>query len=483
MRILLIFHVGEAGCNPCTRFPKQNELPGVTGALRRVPAGTALLARDFTSSHPWLTGVWSRDQPGQSILLGLSVHATAIKESAVTLTARGRGGAVCLQLVLPTLLWSGAEGSGERRLLVQSWPKTNSEELIKRRGRSRGKQAGRGKRVSEGRAASEEEATCRGSREQSWQAYGKGGDPKRRWGPARRALKARKRCHRRRAVATEVPAEACRAALREGASVHRIEEEVAKVQNGTSRTDAGREGRYILSPWHRGGEEGRDAGGRASEAEGRGNPGTRAQGWWGSPQHWPCHVAQDVGPDDYSCFPQLLFPILLQLLLKSLLQENLTPRGGVSINTKRGKKSVPGRAGRFHPRLTSAERARRPAARAGLGVSPRGGRGARSTGRKFCSDGSQTLRPTPASLTLWSRLKREGGRERRKEGKRREEEESLGLRLPLTLSQPTAFPAQASTSLQRAPIPAGRIQHFATKLLRVSRKERSDTFLDSGKQP
>lgn len=190
-----------------------------------------------------------------------------------------------------------------------------------------------------------------------------------------------------------------------------------------------------------------------------------------------------MGPDDYSCFPQLLFPILLQLLLKSLLQENLTPRGGVSINTKRGKKSVPGRAGRFHPRLTSAERARRPAARAGLGASPRGGRGARSTGRKFCSDGSQTLRPTPASLTLWSRLKREGGRERRKEGKRREEEESLGLRLPLTLSQPTAFPAQASTSLQRAPIPAGRIQHFATKLLRVSRKERSDTFLDSGKQP
>lgn len=170
MCILLIFHVGEAGCNPCTHFPKQNELPGVTGALRRVPAGTALLARDFTSSHPWLTGVWSRDRPGQSILLGLSVHATAIKESAVTLTARGRGGAVCLQLVLPTLLWSGAEGSGKRRLLVQSWPKTNSEELIKRRGRSRGKQAGRGKRVSEGRAASEEEATCRGSREQSWQA-------------------------------------------------------------------------------------------------------------------------------------------------------------------------------------------------------------------------------------------------------------------------------------------------------------------------
>lgn len=92
------------------------------------------------------------------------MHATAIKESAVGMAARGRGGAVCLQLVLPTLLWSGAKGSGKRRLLVQSWPKTNSEELIKRRGRSRGKQAGRGKRVSKGRAASEEEAICRGSR-------------------------------------------------------------------------------------------------------------------------------------------------------------------------------------------------------------------------------------------------------------------------------------------------------------------------------
>lgn len=169
MRILLIFHIGKAGYNPCTHFPMQNELPGVTRALRKVPAGTALLARDFTSSHPWLTGVWSRDQPGKSILLGLSVHATAIKESAVTLTVRGRGGAVCLQLVLPTLPWSGARGSG-KRLLVQSWPKTNSEELIKRRGRSRGKQAGRGKRVSKGRAASEEEAICRGSRKQSWQA-------------------------------------------------------------------------------------------------------------------------------------------------------------------------------------------------------------------------------------------------------------------------------------------------------------------------
>lgn len=70
------------------------------------------------------------------------MHTIAIKESAVALTSRGRGGAVCLQLVLPNLLWSGAKGRGKRRLLLQSWPKTNSEELIKRRGRSRGKQAG-----------------------------------------------------------------------------------------------------------------------------------------------------------------------------------------------------------------------------------------------------------------------------------------------------------------------------------------------------
>lgn len=94
------------------------------------------------------------------------MHATAIKESAVTLTERGRGGAVCLQLVLPALLWSGAKGSGKKRVLVQSWPKPNSEELIKRRGRSRGKQAGRGKRVSKGRAASEGEAVYRGSRKE-----------------------------------------------------------------------------------------------------------------------------------------------------------------------------------------------------------------------------------------------------------------------------------------------------------------------------
>lgn len=133
MCILLIFHTGKGGYNPWTHIPVQNELPGVTGALGRVPAETALLARDFTSSQPWLTGVWSKDQPGKSILLGLSVHTTAIKESAVALTSRGRGGAVCLQLVLPNLLWSGAKGRGKRRLLLQSWPNTNSEELIKRR--------------------------------------------------------------------------------------------------------------------------------------------------------------------------------------------------------------------------------------------------------------------------------------------------------------------------------------------------------------
>lgn len=127
-------------------------------------------------------------------------------------------------------------------------------------------------------------------------------------------------------------------------------------------------------PWNTGGGEGRDAKGLKSKAGGRGNPGTQAQGWWGSPQHWPCHVAQDVGPDDYSCFPQLVFPILLQLLLKSFLQENLTPRGGVSVNTKRGKKSVPGRVGRFHPRVAGAERAPCPGGRrrssAHLGASP-----------------------------------------------------------------------------------------------------------------
>lgn len=170
MCILLIFHIGKAGYNPCTHFSMQNELPDATGGLRRVPSRTVLLARDFTSSHSWLTGVWSRDQPGKSILLGLSVHATVNKESAVTLTARGRGGVVYLQLVLPALPWSGAKGSGKRRLLVQSWPKTNSEELIKRRGKSRGKQAGRGNRVSKGRACKWGTAICRGSRKQSWQA-------------------------------------------------------------------------------------------------------------------------------------------------------------------------------------------------------------------------------------------------------------------------------------------------------------------------
>lgn len=38
-------------------------------------------------------------------------------------------------------------------------------------------------------------------------------------------------------------------------------------------------------PQNAGGEEGRDARGRESKAGGRGNPGTHAQGWWGSPQH------------------------------------------------------------------------------------------------------------------------------------------------------------------------------------------------------
>lgn len=95
------------------------------------------------------------------------MHTTAIKESAVALTSRGRGGAVCLQLVPPNLLGSGAKGRGKGRLLLQSWPKTNSEELIKGEGDHEAKQAGRGKRVSKGRTASEEEAIGRGSRKQS----------------------------------------------------------------------------------------------------------------------------------------------------------------------------------------------------------------------------------------------------------------------------------------------------------------------------
>lgn len=170
-------------------------------------------------------------------------------------------------------------------------------------------------------------------------------------------------------------------------------------------------------PWNTGGEDGTDARGLESKAGCRGNPGTQAQGWWGSPQHWPCHVAQDVGPDDYSSFPQLLFPILLQLLLKSFLQENLTPRGGVSANTKRGKKSVPGRAGRFHPRV-KARRALRARAAAAPALPRRCPRRPHSERReKFYSGGSQTPRPTPAALTPWSRLKRE--REGAEEGGRR----------------------------------------------------------------
>lgn len=129
-----------------------------------------------------------------------------------------------------------------------------------------------------------------------------------------------------------------------------------------------------------------------------------------------------MGPDDYSCFPQLLFPILLQLLLKSFLQENLTPRGGVSVNTKRGKKSVPGRAGRFHPRVSGAGSAPCPggcaAAPACPGAAPR--RPHSSRRENSCSGRSQTPRPAPAALTLWSRLKREREREGAEEGGKEE---------------------------------------------------------------
>lgn len=65
-------------------------------------------------------------------------------------------------------------------------------------------------------------------------------------------------------MGTEVPAEA---ALREGASMHRIEEEVAKVQKGFGRTDAGREGRYCSSPleYRRGRREGCGGGGQRAK--------------------------------------------------------------------------------------------------------------------------------------------------------------------------------------------------------------------------
>lgn len=76
----------------------------------------------------------------------------------------------------------------------------------------------------------------------------------------------------------------CRSLLREDASVHRTEE-VSKVQKGFSRTDAGREGNTATLPWNTGTGEGRDVKGLESKAGGRGNPGTQAQRWWGSPQH------------------------------------------------------------------------------------------------------------------------------------------------------------------------------------------------------
>lgn len=139
-----------------------------------------------------------------------------------------------------------------------------------------------------------------------------------------------------------------------------------------------------------------------------------------------------MGSDDYSCFPQLLFPILLQLLLKSFLQENLTPRGGVSINTKRGKKSVPRRAGRFHPRraaVSGTERSesggrccRRPAPASALRPAAPG---LRAPGKSFAATGAKLCaQPPPPSLCGQDLKEREGG----SRGRRREEE-SLCFRL------------------------------------------------------
>lgn len=73
--------------------------------------------------------------------------------------------------------------------------------------------------------------------------------------------------------------------MREGANVHVTEKEEPEVQEGFSRADAGRDGRFRNSPLEYRREEGTDARGLESKAGGQGNPGTQAQGWWGSPQH------------------------------------------------------------------------------------------------------------------------------------------------------------------------------------------------------
>lgn len=91
------------------------------------------------------------------------MHATAIKESAVTLAGGAEEGRfVCSWFSQPS---SGQVQKGAAR--GDYWCKAGQKPIlkIKRRGRSRGKQAERGKRVSKGRAASEEEAICRGSTE------------------------------------------------------------------------------------------------------------------------------------------------------------------------------------------------------------------------------------------------------------------------------------------------------------------------------
>ena len=124
-----------------------------------------------------------------------------------------------------------------------------------------------------------------------------------------------------------------------------------------------------------------------------------------------------MGPDDYSSFPQLLFPILLQLLLESFLQENLTERKAVS----------PGGAGRSRPRERSAWGCPQPP--------PRPGRPRSRHGAKFGGVGARPRGQPPPPALCGQDLKGSGGRRETRE------EESPCLRPALTLSRLTAGPA------------------------------------------
>lgn len=79
----------------------------------------------------------------------LLVHLAGIKRACHSLwgvscwPASGAEEGLSTTVGSPSPPWSGAEGSGKRRSLVQSWPKPNAEEFTKRRGRSRGEQAGK----------------------------------------------------------------------------------------------------------------------------------------------------------------------------------------------------------------------------------------------------------------------------------------------------------------------------------------------------